>query len=464
MRLNHWLVIFLSVNSAFLSGQKSPYIVVQDVFFVGNQKTKQQIIQRELSFQKGDTLLVEDTAAAFLQDKNKVFNTGLFHRVQIKVNYKNNKEISIIVWVVERWYLFPIPVFELADRNFNEWWNDRDRDFGRVVWGLKLYHRNFRGRNERLKLITQFGFIQTYQLKYDIPYINQSYNTGLGFNVSYSQSNSVAFNLDENKLDFVSDEELVTEQYKASVNIKRRVGFYQFHTASIGYEQVAVQDTVLRLNNDYFPNQSLTQQYIKLSYNFTYDRRDVQFYPLNGFFLRLEVEKKGLGLYSDLNQWIFNARYSAFKDLNKGFYGALSTGVSLKTKTTSFLNNRGLGYGSNLVRGYELNVINGQHTFLTKTELKKRLFKRMDHLSFPWSPIKDLRYIPFGLYFKTFWDNGYVADNQDSIGNQLANRWLSGGGIGVDITGIFDAVFSLEYSASREQKGNLFIKFSAGIR
>ena len=66
----------------------------------------------------------------------------------------------------ERWYFIAYPVFDLADRNFNEWWYDRGRDFRRVIYGGRLSYRNVTGTNDRLQVVIERGFLQRTVLSY----------------------------------------------------------------------------------------------------------------------------------------------------------------------------------------------------------------------------------------------------------------------------------------------------------
>jgi len=54
--------------------------------------------------------------------------------------------------VSERWYTFPEPQFELADRNFNVWWNEQDHDFDRTEYGVDLLCYNFTGNYDLLEV------------------------------------------------------------------------------------------------------------------------------------------------------------------------------------------------------------------------------------------------------------------------------------------------------------------------
>ena len=84
---------------------------------------------------------------------------------------------------MERWYVWPNPIFELSERNFNVWWHDfkanNYSDFSRVNYGLFLVWENFRGRNELLKMKYRRGFKEHYLFNYEIPYFNKKKTLGL---------------------------------------------------------------------------------------------------------------------------------------------------------------------------------------------------------------------------------------------------------------------------------------------
>lgn len=71
--------------------------------------------------------------------------TNLFLQINIKTvfHFEENAKIKFIIEVQENWYLYPNIIFELADRNFNVWWNEYDRSFKRINFGLGAQHVNF---------------------------------------------------------------------------------------------------------------------------------------------------------------------------------------------------------------------------------------------------------------------------------------------------------------------------------
>ncbi|MCU7375765.1 hypothetical protein PEC18_34350 [Paucibacter sp. O1-1] len=65
-------------------------------------------------------------------DRRKVVNTNLFVTVDLLTQPNiDSVRTDIRIVVKERWYLIAVPVFQLADRNFNEWWYERKRDLSR---------------------------------------------------------------------------------------------------------------------------------------------------------------------------------------------------------------------------------------------------------------------------------------------------------------------------------------------
>ncbi len=126
----------------------SDTVLIDKVFIVGFKKTKEQIIRRELSIFDGQSISRSALGEAIQADKRKLINTKLFLSVDINIIDLSPEKVDIIIRVSERWYFFPVPIFELADRNFTEWWVNQNADLSRVDWGIKLRHFNFRGRRE----------------------------------------------------------------------------------------------------------------------------------------------------------------------------------------------------------------------------------------------------------------------------------------------------------------------------
>ena len=126
----YFFVFFLSI--AALSQEK---IEVSTITIKGNKITKADIILRELSFKKGEVLSYELLEKKINDSKENITNLMLFNFTDISID-ENDNRADIFIEVVERWYIWPYPIFELSERNFNMWWNEfkanNYSDFSRI--------------------------------------------------------------------------------------------------------------------------------------------------------------------------------------------------------------------------------------------------------------------------------------------------------------------------------------------
>jgi outer membrane protein assembly factor BamA len=453
---------------------------VNQIQIEGNKRTKTHIIFRELDIHAGDTLLPKTLDSLLLLNRNRIFNTQLFNAVELKIRPADSLRSDLIIKVSERWYFFPVLIFELADRNFNEWWYDRNRDLNRINYGLGMTHKNFRGRAEQLKTVVQFGFTKRFELGYDIPYIDKSLKNGLGFNAVYSENNEIFYRSgivryqDEarriprdtvfNKLDFFKSTTVMRTRFEFSAGYVRRSNFYNFHSLNLGYRYHTISDSIALRNPDYFGNGSTFQHYAMLQYTFTHDRRDIQAYPLRGNYLNVSLTRFGLLPSDNLNRFALAIQYAAYREWGKKWF--VSAGwegrLSVPGKQPYF-NLRALGFNQTLVRGYDRYVVDGTHLALAKLTFKRELLR--SERSFPkLIRIPQFQTIPVAVFLKTFFDTGYVWDPTYNIFNRrLANRMLYGYGIGLDIVTFYNVVIGLDYSRNREQENNFFFRFSRDI-
>ena len=422
------------------------------VLIIGNKVTYDRIISRELSLKPGDTISAKNLKAVLLRDKNKIYNLKLFNTVALRTLEMPQNQIDLLVEVSERWYTFPAPIFELSDRNFNEWWQNYGHDFSRVNYGLRLYQYNFRGRNETLQLTAQFGFTRFLNLSYRIPYIDRQQKHGLTFNFLYSEPKNAAYFTNNHKLEFLSLPRTVRITRGASVEYTFRKSFYETHSFGIDLRSSSVTDTIPLLNPNYYRNGSKSQYLAALSYSFNSEHRDVIQYTLKGYQFTGFISKSGLGIGDDVNQFEVNLTYAKHIDLKKGFYFSNFSSAYVSTPTNqAYANYSALGYRKLLVRGYEVYVIEGPNFFLNKTTLKKKIFSRNWRIES--MPLEQFRYFPIAIYLKTYLDLGYVENyplyRQSEINNTFSDRLLSGVGTGIDFVTVYDTVLRFEYSFTR---------------
>ncbi|MFN7406812.1 MAG: POTRA domain-containing protein, partial [Cyclobacteriaceae bacterium] len=181
----------------------SRLITVNRILIIGNKITRDRIILRELSMKSGDTLRFYQLKAFLPLDRNKIYNLRLFNTVEVRALEIGPSQIDLLIEVSERWYTFPLPVFELSDRNFNEWIQNYNADLSRVNYGIKLFQYNLRGRNETLRIGAQFGFSREFDLSYRIPNLDRQQKHGLRFDLGFSEPENIAYFTNDHKLEFL---------------------------------------------------------------------------------------------------------------------------------------------------------------------------------------------------------------------------------------------------------------------
>ena len=440
----------------------APYIILDDIVVKGNDRTKERIIMRETGYKKGDTIPAKLVDKQLIWIKRRIFNTTLFLRVDINLAGADSIYKTLYIGVTERFYVSILPTGGLADRNFNEWWEDRNHDLRRIYYGLNIKAKNIFGLNHTLKISTHAGFNQKIEINYLIPYINKQLRTGLTIKSMLMYNRQVAFRTYEHKLDYLENFDFGRRKYRLELLFTYRKKFY-IHQLGPYFESTSIADTIALLNPDYFLDGSNFQRAYGLQYNYAYDKRDFINYPLKGNLLRFESSYQLLDSRRDLNVAGLRVEYSHYIPILKNLYYA--TGFRGKISAPyhqPYYSQRGLGYNKELVSGYELYVVDGQMYGLIKNNVKYRIFSINPTMK--WLPVRRLRKIPLSMYFKLYSDAGYVVDNTNNpYNNFLSNRLLVGGGAGIDVVTYYDIVGRIEYSVNQLGETGIYLHLKAGL-
>lgn len=440
---------------------------INDIQIQGNQKTKDRIIQRELLFKSGDILVDTLFEAQLERSKQLVMNTGLFNEAEFRIDTLQGNNVDISITVVEAWYIYPVPIFELIDRNFNVWWVEQNRSLDRINFGIEFAHLNFTGQKDKLKLTAKSGYTQSYSLKYSLPFIDRAQTLGILTEVGYARNRELNYNSVDNKQLFFRDPDgrFILQRFQAVTGLVYRPGHHLTHSLRLRYQQNQIDTYIANeLNPDFFLDGKKLQRAFFLNYYFTYDFRDVSSYPLAGNVFRAEARKEGLGFFKDRNALTVNMQYEHYWPLSETW----STGINLNTKISlirqqqPFNEYRALGFGRNTLYGYEYYVVNGMDMALAKTFLRFRLTK--NELNFgKFIPIKAFRKMPVKIYLNLNQGLGVVNDPYTREINPFSNRILWGGGLGLDVVLYYDKVFRIQYSYNHLLEHGLFLHFNTNI-
>lgn len=446
-----------NLDSTFLTPQLKNYqpkLRVRNIIVSGNKKTKEYVILREMQIKKGDSIIIDKLNRELEKAHDFIYNTTLFAEVNVLPHIVNAYDMDILITVKEKWYIFPIPYLELADRSFNEWVETYDADFSRLSYGIFFSHLNFSGRRDQLSLIFINGFKRNISVEYIAPYTNPALTDGTRFEAGFEQTREIPFATDyNNKLlyynndGFVKNEWFVTAAYSSRKKLKKK------ETFSIKFRHINVADSIIsKYNPGYFNQNSSTQNFLEFEYRFQYEDVDNILYPLKGNTFLLSIKKRGFQLEGGINRFSIESSFNKYFSYLHQWYSSIRfTGEIKLPFKQPYYNLQALGYKENYIRGLEYFVTDGVAFALGKMDVKKKLA----HFNIPaFINSKILNKIPFTLYAKTFADMGYVYSRFDS---KLNNRFLYSGGFGIDILTLYDFKISVEYSVNQLGQKGLFL-------
>jgi outer membrane protein assembly factor BamA len=446
----------------------SMFFIIDSVIPEGNKVTKDHIITRELLFGENDTVCKINLEYCIRKSRENLLNTSLFNFVTIDTlpSGKNPNGIKVQIHLIERWYIWPFPIFELSDRNFNAWWETKD--FRRVSYGAFITWENFRGRKETLKLRLRFGYDEQYDIFYTIPYINKKETLGFGFGGGIAMNHEVACRTYRNKLQYYRDnDEYIRKKGFSFVQLTYRKIFYNTHKFQCYFNYNYFADDLLQENEHYSTNNQNILRFFSLYYQFKSDHRDYKSYPLTGYYFDVGIEKKGFGIFkgNDLDVFYILSTFRKYWQFQKRIYFAFGLNSKLSTSSEQpYFLVHGLGYGRDYIRSYELYVIDGQNFGLLKTNFKFALLPtRVTNIKF--IKTEKFRKIHYAIFMNLFADVAYV-DNiypDPELMNNLENKILFGYGLGIDFVTYYDVVIRVEFSINRMHEKGFFLHFMAPI-
>jgi len=452
--------LFLVISTPLLA--QADQVQINNVLIVGNNKTKAKVIHRELNFSPGDSLDLSKLEEFFRLNRLQILSTGLFNDVTLNLkNYKvEERTADIEISIEENWYLFPVPIFELADRNINVWWSEQGRRLDRVNYGFRLGHYNFTGNRDPLKLKIQGGYTRKYELEYAIPYLALDNKLGIAGNIFYSENREVAYKTEGNKTLFFRQEDIrrMLSRFRVGPQVKYRPTLNMYHALRIEYHHNRIDPFVAtELNPHYFLESRTDLRFIYLEYDIQYDKRLYSHYPQGGYLLFGNIKKEGIGIFNDYDNLSLTAGFEFHHSFpsNVIFSTRNKAKTNLNRDVVAFANNTAIGWNRDLVSGYELYVIDGTDFFIGINDLKWRFFDN-NLKTVKWLP-KQFRKMNVTLFLRGNFDYAYVNERTYTDTNFLANRWIYGGGPALDIIFFNNFLFSFEYSFNDIGEQGLFI-------
>jgi len=436
------------------SDQHAAAFVIRNIVITGNKKTKTSIILREIPFRTGDKFQLQQLVLKFEGARRQLMNTALFHEVTVALKSFEGYNVDILVDVKERWYVFPLPYFKMADRNLNQWLVQNKASLDRVNYGVKLMYNNITGYNDKLNLWLMSGYTKQASMSYDRLYFDKRMKWGMKAGLAVGKNREVNYNTINNKEVFLKDtNNFIRSFFKSNLELSYRRATKTRHRFGIGYTEERVHDTITELNPCYFPSGHSSIRFPEIYYYMTYYDVDYIPYPLKGFEAMVNIDKKGFNHI--INVWELNLKTGNYWEIFPETYFSVQTMGSLKLPfKQSFFNTRLLGYGEMFMQGYEYYVVDGVAGGFLKTTFSRQLFNFT--IPVPRTKQKAASQIPFRIYGKIYGNTGYVYNPQPGS-NGLANRMLYSGGFGIDILTLYDVNIRLEWSFNQLGQNGIYL-------
>lgn len=468
MNLRSAIIAWCLLMTCVLCAQEQDFIIVDGYEITGNKKTKEAVILREIPFKTGDTIYLENLVQTLVEGQQQLMNTGLF--VAADITYAqweaSTKRVTFNVALKETWYIYPIPIFDLADRNFNVWWKEQNRSLQRINIGMKFRHKNFTGWRDALSVQFKYGYTQSYRVRYNKPYINKKRTLGISSTINHALNRELAYITINNKQEFHrNDSRFIRKRWQVEQKLNWRPAYYARHELGLGYYSNWIDSTIVEnLNPDYFSNGTNAQKFFRLSYKFSYDRRDNRDYPWKGYNLGFSVEKYGLGLFNEINAMPVYAHVAKYWPVKErwSFALGLKAKYSLIREQQSYTENKAIGHGSHEMTGYQLYVVDGLDLALLQSNIRFEIW-RSDITFGKLIFLEAFKYMPFRVNAIVSNDFGIVNSPYKTPMNELNESMIWGGGLGIDLVLYYDYVFRMQYSYNQFGDTGFFIDFKIGL-
>uniref|UniRef100_UPI003FF1388C BamA/OMP85 family outer membrane protein n=1 Tax=Dialister hominis TaxID=2582419 RepID=UPI003FF1388C len=356
--------------------------IVEDIVIVGNEKTKNYVITRELKLKKGKPF------NKFLASRSmeRLYNLGYFEDVNMKLlpGKTNEHDVIIEIDVIEQ---------KTGIVTVGAGYSDADGTVGIIELG----DTNFRGTGDKVNLHWEFGGAgdgKNYTLSYTRPWINDN-GDSLGASIfnriyeydDYDANGDKVAEYDKRRKGWNLTWGHVSDEYRTNYfNFESSKESYDDHD---GFETGEVMDKYLAKNNitDYHDSdwyKAIMDNFgTTNSFTFThvFDNRDNYFNASKGRRISFAAQWGGHGLGGDYDFYKFTAEGRFYKALGNGHILALRLMGGYIDGDVSYGNLFDLG-GSDTLRGYEDDQFKGKKMYAATLEYRLQIAKKVQGVLF----------------------------------------------------------------------------------
>lgn len=429
-----------------------PDLYVSRIIITGNEKTKEEVITRELETKEGELLDIKKLEA----DINRLYNLGLFTKVDIQPLPISMDSIIILFDVNESIYLLPIPQGGIKESSFKKIWG-----------GINLVHNNFRGMNEKIGLSFGIGYDPFIRAYYSNPWIGSKDRYSLSTSAGYSRTNRRYLDRSQNTLNVRIDDlpQYKLNEFDTDITLSRYLAKDISLSLSAGYNfYEIVSDEISGITGSSDGKDS----YLNLELRLRYDTRDLHSYPTTGALHSVSLSKVGL-FTKDVDFVRVKTDYKRFLNIPiANDYGIIwanriSSSISFGGNIPEYLE-ESIGQRE-YIRGWKYIYIGGDSRMLMSSELRIPVIKPgyIDGKDLPvfnkLPLVKDFSY-KYGLYLTTFFDSGTVWDKDSKLADL---KFRNGYGVGLNVILPFNIIGRIDVGWRKNSSANLFYSLNASF-
>jgi outer membrane protein assembly factor BamA len=442
-------------------------ICISEIRISGNKVTKDFTIIREIPFRTGD-IMPEDKFILQLQVATEhLNNTSLFNYVDIdylpdSLEQENCLSCIVTVNVEERWYYWPQVSLKLEDRNLSNWIHEKNFNRITVGWGLRVY--NVFGMMHKITVSNYWGFEKGLRFAYSNIALDKAHTQTLGFSVMALYNKTMNTHSENNKAIYLKDpDNYLDKTFGGTINYSYRPEIRTVHTFDIGYEKTRLGDSIILKNKDYWGTSKTENNTFRLSYQYSYEHRDYVAYPTKGYYIGSTLT----GATADDMRFFYgelNTKLQYYEEVFPRWFWSsrLNAGVTFKNKH-AYIYDRHVGYDDKIITGYDYYVIDGQHYTILNNDLRFLVLPKKIFNIIPTKKAPKFTKIHLSLYAKISYDIGYVHNDYKLASNTLANTFLWGSGIGLDLVTYYDITVNCSYAINKMGEGAFYFGLKAPI-
>ncbi|MGH2575083.1 MAG: BamA/TamA family outer membrane protein [Ignavibacteria bacterium] len=412
-------------------------LIVKDLVVSGNEITKDEIILREMTLKKGSKFRLEK----YTNDILRIYNLGLFTKVDIIPVPVSGKDIMLNVDVQERWYIFPLPQAGIEDGEWAKKWV-----------GMNIVWENFRGRNETALLSFKILYNPFIKISYSVPWIGEKIHLFSTISGSYSKTRNkslAAIGKSSGNETIKEDEKNYDNyQFKSQLTtgkfLSRRFAVF----SDLGYDYIRV--------SEYASGRTLSptgkDKYLKLGLGFQYDSRNILEFATKGYFLKTSYLRYGfLDELINFGRFDFESQNFIPIHLKKNYFITIASKLYTSLSVGAVIpvyNHEYLGYSEDFVRGWKGIAFEGENVLTLYDEIRipiiqPQYIKAKNIALVRDMPILKRLDLKYGLFFTIIYDVGTVWNKNDNI---FKVKFLNGTGIGLNAILPFGYIFRTEWT------------------